>query len=270
MSRLNELLKNELLWAFNINGLEEIKALINVINLYRRPAIILISPATIRHIKIDFIVPLVECAKTLSKEPIFLQLDHANDENMILECCRKGFDAIMIDGSDKSLSDNIAFTNNITRKCKRIRKEISLEAEVGKLAHHALGTSETRKTTPEEFEFFMKNVAVDMVAVSVGNVHGFKREKPPLDRKLIEHLYRITDLPLVLHGGDWVPAKEITHLYQYGFRKVNIGPEIRVAVGQTIKEYIHSDCFDVTDHRPLIKEMEKAVYHIMKAKFEVQ
>lgn len=270
MSCLNKLLKNELLWAFNINGIEEIKALLNLINAYRRPAIILISPTSLRHINIDFIVHLVECAKNLARERIFLQLDHANDENMIIECCKKGFDAIMIDGSDKSLSENIAFTNDITQKCKRIRKEISIEAEVGKLSHHALGTSVTKKTTPEEFEFFVKNVAVDMVAVSVGNLHGFKRDKPPLDRKLIKRLYQITNLPLVLHGGDWIPHEEIIYLYQHGFRKVNIGPETRLAAGQTIKEYVHSDRFDITDHRPIMKEIEKASYNIMKTKFEIQ
>ena len=277
MSRLNKFLKNELLWAFNINGLETIKALINVINHSHRPAIILISPASIDHIGLDFIVSIVNCAKNLVNKRIFLQLDHANDEKMILDCCSRGFDAIMIDGSDKSLPDNIDFTNNIARKCKQIKKEILIEAEVGKLAHHVIGTNETVigtnetiKTTLEEFDFFSENVIADMIAVSVGNIHGFKKDKPPLDRKLIKDIYSLTDIPLVLHGGDWISHKDINYLYKHGFRKVNIGPEIRFAVGQRIKEYVNSAYFDTTDHRPLIKEIEEAAYYIIKTKFEAQ
>jgi fructose/tagatose bisphosphate aldolase len=176
----------------------------------------------------------------------------------------------MIDGSDKDVYENISFTNQIALKCKKVNKSILIEAEIGQLAHHAIGTNITQKTNINDFKLFAREVIADMLSVSVGNVHGFQTEKPPLDKSLIREINALTKVPLVLHGGDWVSHQEISFLFQHGFRKINVGPEIRLAIGHKIKEYVNSSLFDCTDYRLLIKEMEKTAAQIMNKKFKIQ
>jgi len=47
---------------------------------------------------------------------------------------------------------------------------------------------------------------VNLLAVTIGSVHGFYVKSPNLRIDLLERIYQATTRSLVLHGGSGIPA----------------------------------------------------------------
>ena len=176
------------LWSFNINGIEEVKALVKAVNMYDKPAVMLVSNSTLNHLGFEYIDSIVKVAKKLSNNRVFIQLDHATDEKLILESVSLGFDAVMLDGSDKTIDEYIDYLNAISNKIRAINRSVIIEAEVGYLAHHDSNNSINLCTDPGSLLLFQNKCDVDLVAVSVGNIHGFSNPKPNIDRDLTKKI----------------------------------------------------------------------------------
>lgn len=249
MKNLKNLLNDQLIWAFNINDLLEIKAVMKATAPHNKPVIILISSNAIDFSGLDHLDAITKVAKKISKGRLFVQLDHGKDEVLIMECARRGFDALMIDASDMNYEDNIRHVKQLTSKIKKISNTILVEAELGVIGD---SRERSRVTSPGQVKDFISETGVDLLAVSIGNQHGFNKRKPSLDRLLLEKIHEQSEIPLVLHGGDWASKEDIKFAVQNGIRKINVGPELRLIIGETIKDFVNSRNNDITDHRKLI------------------
>jgi fructose/tagatose bisphosphate aldolase len=67
---------------------------------------------------------------------------------------------------------------------------------------------------------------VDLLAVSVGNKHGFYQGEPHLEFGLLEELHATVSVPLVMHGGTGIPEKDIRRSIAHGIAKVNVASEL--------------------------------------------
>ncbi|MBL1729204.1 class II fructose-bisphosphate aldolase, partial [Klebsiella pneumoniae] len=106
--------------------------------------------------------------------PTCLHLDHCSDIKAIETAMNAGFSSVMYDGSHLSLEENIGNTRIVVEMARP--RNITVEGELG-----AIGGSEDGKavaaedicfTTVEDATRFVKETQVDMLAVSVGTVHG--------------------------------------------------------------------------------------------------
>ena len=68
-----------------------------------------------------------------------------------------------------------------------------------------------------------------MLAVSIGNVHGYVPVSPPLDFERLAQIAAQVDVPLVLHGASGIPRADIQHAIHMGIAKLNINTEVRTA-----------------------------------------
>ena len=84
------------------------------------------------------------------------------------------------------------------------------------------------KTDPDMVFDFVTQTGCDLLAVSVGNVHGLDIE-PKVDLPLLKTISEISPVPLVMHGGSGIPFETIQAARQYNLLKVNYGSDLRKA-----------------------------------------
>jgi ketose-bisphosphate aldolase len=173
--------------------------------------------------------------------PVTLHLDHTKDLAIISAAVDAGFESVMIDASQYPLEENIA----ITKKAIAIAhpRGVQVEGELGKIT--SMDKIETDSdselyTDPEEVRIFVRETGVDVLAISVGTVHGaYLTIKPYIDVKRIGEIRQVTDLPLVLHGASGVPAEMVKSAYQMdcgGVSKINIATDLEAAFLKAIGE----------------------------------
>lgn len=159
--------------------------------------------------------------------PISLHLDHGKSFEDVKNCIDAGFTSIMIDMSQLPLSENIAEVQRISEYCHyfNIPVEAELGAIRGKEEAQALSENEG-KTNPNDVIEFVSQTQCDLLAVSIGNVHGLK-EKPNIDFPLLKEISNVSKVPLVLHGGSGIPFVDVRHAKEFNLIKVNYGADIR-------------------------------------------
>jgi tagatose 1,6-diphosphate aldolase GatY/KbaY len=93
---------------------------------------------------------------------------------------------------------------------------------------------------------FLERSGADLLAVSVGNVHGPYSSAPHLDWSRLAAIRAATDVPLVLHGASGLASADRDCAVLAGVCKFNINTELR----QTVFDAM-SDAVDVERHRGL-------------------
>lgn len=75
---------------------------------------------------------------------------------------------------------------------------------------------------------FIRRTGVDLIAVTIGNVHGKYAVSPPvLDFKRLAKIRQSTDVPLVLHGASGLPSDIVKKCISMGVCKFNVNTEVR-------------------------------------------
>ena len=160
--------------------------------------------------------------------PVAIHLDHGAS----VDACRKaidaGFTSVMIDGSHLPIEQNIEQTRAVAAIARP--RHISVEAEVGELQRlNADGSmSEVKNLSdPAEVRRLSREANADMVAVGIGNAHGFYKDAPDIRFDLLEKLAAASAVPLVLHGSTGLSDEVIDRCVKMGMAKANLGTLIR-------------------------------------------
>nr|WP_275424826.1 class II fructose-bisphosphate aldolase [Streptomyces sp. SID13726] len=98
-----------------------------------------------------------------------LHLDHADDHEVIQAACEAGFDSVMVDGSGRTLHQNVLFTNAATELARRYG--VLVEGEIGSI--DGAGLRKWNKTTTGDFARFVENTDLDLIGAHVGQFHSF-------------------------------------------------------------------------------------------------
>jgi ketose-bisphosphate aldolase len=108
---------------------------------------------------------------------------------------------------------------------------IAVEGEVGELPSGASVSSQPATggapTDPAMAAEFVAATGVDLLAVSVGNVHVRTDGEAGLDLKLLEKIHRRVSVPLVLHGGTGIAEGALREAIALGVAKVNFGTYLK-------------------------------------------
>jgi ketose-bisphosphate aldolase len=103
-----------------------------------------------------------------------------------------------------------------------------VEAEVGHLPSGTNGRQHVSQLTdPEWAARFVQVTGVDLLAVSVGNVHVLIKGEQELDRGRLSQICRQVAKPLVLHGGTGISAASLRKAIALGVAKVNYGTYLK-------------------------------------------
>jgi tagatose 1,6-diphosphate aldolase GatY/KbaY len=76
---------------------------------------------------------------------------------------------------------------------------------------------------------------VDMLAVGIGNQHGFYVEKPMIHFDRLVEVNQALGIPLVMHGGSGLPQDMVRESIRNGITKVNVATDIATAFSDALR-----------------------------------
>lgn len=240
--------KHYVLPAFNTTNLEMCHAIVKGLSAAGLPGYVQISSNNLRLSSPQVIANIVQSAAKDSETPIGLHLDHGKSFEDVKRCIDAGFTSIMIDYSSLPYEENIRKTREVAEYCHFYH--LPLEAELGSLQgkEDDVFSEESLKTDPDAVLEFVARTNCDMLAVSVGNVHGLNLV-PHIDLDLLEHIHSVSPIPLVLHGGSGIPSDVIRDARTHGLIKINYGSVLRREYIRTFGDAYakNNDCCNLID-----------------------
>src|SRR5262249_48969072 len=103
-------------------------------------------------------------------------------------------------------------------------QNVAVEAELGTLPFGAAeAVSHGEVTNPDRARAFLAATGVDLLAISVGNVHVLLNGKQPLNLDRLAALHNAVQTPFVLHGGTGIDDESLRAAIGLGVVKVNYG-----------------------------------------------
>lgn len=221
--------------AFNTTNLEMTYAIAKGLNQAGLPGYIQISSNNLRLSSPDTITYLAKDALKDSDVPIGLHLDHGKSYEHVKACVDAGFTSIMIDASHLPFEENIKEVKCAVEYCHFYG--VPVEAELGALQgkEEDIVNEADSKTDPEMVADFVERTGCDLLAVSVGNVHGLDLT-PKVDLPLLDEISKVSPVPLVMHGGSGIPFETIQKAREFNLLKVNYGSDLRKAFISTFGE----------------------------------
>jgi len=229
--------------AFNVNAVCQAKAVINVHEMFRSPAILQGADLANGFMggRTDFMNATLEDKKkgakniaaavklygTDSEIPIALHLDHGKNFDSCVAAIEGGYTSVMIDGSHLPFEENVELTREVVKYAHE--RGVSVEGELGVLAgveDHVFSANSTYTNPASAIEFFRKT-GVDALAISYGTMHGANKGKNAVIRKEIAIAIKETmrhegiEGFLVSHGSSTVPQYIVEEINGLGGELVN-------------------------------------------------
>jgi fructose-bisphosphate aldolase class II len=252
--------------AANVNDQQDLSAAVEAAHKAQSPIILMVSVRAIEHSGLTTLFHLFRSAAETTSVPVWIQLDHARDLSLIKQCIAVGFDIVMADFSKEPLEENLRSVREVVGLARA--SDVLVEGEVTAIPDDGEdGGPRNHLTSPGEASDFASKTGVDLLAVSVGNSHGFARRKPRLDIELIRAISCATPTPLVLHGGDYCSREAIAEAVRAGMTKINFGPEFREAYCTALRSAVEACDWHTPDHRPILNAARTAVREAILRRF---
>ncbi|MCK5444821.1 MAG: fructose-bisphosphate aldolase class II, partial [Rhodospirillaceae bacterium] len=228
--------------AFNVNNMEQVKAIMIAADAVDSPVILQGSAGARGYAGEVFLRHLILAAvEAYPHIPICMHQDHGASPDVCQRSIQSGFSSVMMDGSlesdgktPSSYEYNVATTRQVVDMAHACG--VSVEGELGCLG--SLETGEAGEedgqgaegkldmdqllTDPDEAADFVAKTQVDALAIAIGTSHGaYKFTRKPtgdvLKMNVIEEIHRrLPNTHLVMHGSSSVPAELIDIINQYG------------------------------------------------------
>jgi tagatose 1,6-diphosphate aldolase GatY/KbaY len=216
--------------AFNTYSLELTQAIVQAAEQLSQPVILQLGVASVKTGGEPLVKATVIAAQSASV-PIAVHLDHCAERGMIEQCLAWGCSSALADGSHLSFAENVSLARDAVRMAAA--RQASIEAELGYLAGTEDGVTvealRASLTDPEQASEFVAATGISMLAVAIGNVHGYTPQPPPLDFDLLARIAARVDVPLTLHGASGLGKESIQRAIALGVAKINVNTEVRAA-----------------------------------------
>lgn len=248
--------------AFNVNNLEQMRAIMMAADQTDSPVIVQASAGARKYAGSSFLRHLILSAiEEWPHIPVVMHQDHGTSPAVCQRSIQLGFSSVMMDGSlkedGKTPADydyNVAVTREVVKFSHACG--VSVEGEIGVLGSLETGMAGEEDgvgatgvldhsqllTSVEEARQFVADTGVDALAIAVGTSHGaYKFTRPPTgDILAIDRIKQIHEsLPnthLVMHGSSSVPQEWLQIINDNGGK---IGETYGVPVEQLVDAIKH-------------------------------
>jgi len=228
--------------AFNVNNLEQMRAIMEAAAETDSPVIVQASAGARKYAGAPFLRHLILAAiEEWPHIPVVMHQDHGASPAVCQRSIQLGFSSVMMDGSlkeDMKTPASYEYNVDVTRRVVDMAHAcgVSVEGELGCLGSLETGMAGEEDgsgaegkldhsqllTDPNEAADFVKKTKVDALAIAIGTSHGaYKFTRPPTgDILAIERIKeihkRIPNTHLVMHGSSSVPQDWLKIINSYG------------------------------------------------------
>lgn len=228
--------------AFNVNNLEQTRAIMEAAAATDAPVIIQASAGARSYAGAAFLRHLILAAvEEYPQIPVCMHQDHGVSPAVCQRSIQLGFTSVMMDGSlgeDGKTPTHYDYNVEVTQRVVEMAHAcgVSVEGELGCLGSLETGmagkedgigaegvlTQDQLLTDPEEAADFVSKTQVDALAIAIGTSHGaYKFTRPPTGQTLaidrIRQIHaRIPNTHLVMHGSSSVPQDWLEIINAYG------------------------------------------------------
>ncbi len=228
--------------AFNVNNLEQMRAIMEAADETDSPVIVQASAGARKYAGAPFLRHLILAAiEEFPHIPVVMHQDHGTSPSVCQRSIQLGFSSVMMDGSlgtDGKTPTSYEYNVDVTRRTVEMAHAcgVSVEGELGCLGSLETGeageedgigaegklTMDQMLTDPEEAADFVKKTNVDALAIAIGTSHGaYKFTRPPTGDVLaisrIKEIHqRIPNTHLVMHGSSSVPQEWLAVINEFG------------------------------------------------------
>ena len=252
------------LLATNFYNFETLKGVLTAASLEKQPIILQLTRSSIEYMGLQVAAELASAMLQFYEVDGWIHLDHGDSYELAASCLDAGFDSVMIDASEKPLSENIRITKSVVKLAEKYGANV--EAELGYVAKLGQKTDRIGFTVPSEAKLFVEETGVNALAVAVGSAHGFYKEEPKLDIERLSEINLITDAALVLHGASGIPHHVLKEAIQHGICKINLATEIKNIFMKTLKNKLAMA--DEIDLRKVFPPATGAVTSLVREKLK--
>ena len=226
--------------AFNVNNMEQVKAIMDAARATSSPVILQGSAGARKYAGEPFLRHLIAAAVEAYPEiPVVMHQDHGASPAVCMGAIRSGFSSVMMDGSlkedGKTPADydyNVTVTAHVVELAHAVG--VSVEGELGCLGSLETGKGEAEDghgaeealdrllTDPDEAAQFVRATQCDALAIAIGTSHGAYKftRKPTGDILAIDRIkaihQRIPTTHLVMHGSSSVPQELLEEIRTHG------------------------------------------------------
>lgn len=229
--------------AFNIFNYETIKGVFMGASKSNREVYLQTSAPIVQYYSPKIMFDIIRAASNgFDRKLVKVHLDHCNDLELIAECINCGWDSVMIDTSDLSLTENIYLTKKVVELAHS--KNIIVEGELGQIGGEEDNNTsyEIKKVNIEDVQKYINSTNVDLLAIGIGNKHGYYTSRDSaIDLNLLKNIHEL--LPeqlLVLHGATGIPHNDILRAIKLGIHKINISTELKDCYLNILKQHINN------------------------------
>lgn len=255
---------------FNINNLEWARFILEECEKEKSPVILGVSEGASQYMGGLKVVSAM--VKTLEESlamtiPVCLHLDHGSSVESCIEAIDAGFTSVMIDASKYPIEENIKLTREVVDYAHT--KNVTVEAEIGHIGGEEDGIAdELAYAKVEDACLLVSKTGIDTLAPALGSVHGPYKGEPKLDFERMATIQKMTNLPLVLHGGSGIDDEKIKKAISCGICKLNINTELQMEWTKAIRNFLEEEK-KVYDPRKIIKAGEKQMKEAIRAKIHL-
>jgi fructose-bisphosphate aldolase, class II len=265
--------ENQAILHYNVSSLEQIKAGILAVKETKKPLIFGVSEGERNYLNPELVKRIIDFYKEEEnlQDLIFLNADHSKSLESAKKAIDLNYDSVLIDLSELELEENIKQTKELVNY--RADKNILIEGEVGKIE----GKSEIQKevevkkenlTKVEDALKFVEETKVDLLAISIGNVHGIVEKEPELDFERGREIAKVVKIPLVLHGASGLSIEKIKKCISIGFKIIHINTEFRKIWKEKLEEELEKETVvPYKIYEPVIEEIKKKIIYYQEEFF---
>lgn len=251
--------------AFNIDSFEIYQAVEDAVRETNLPCIVQLSAGEDQFIYAERLFLLVKKAQ-IDGLPIYLNMDHSKDMLRLEKLISLGFDMVHFDGSNLDYDTNFNVSQKFIKDIKTKFSEIMVEVEFNRINLVNDGISPNSLTDPEKALDFMTSTNADLLAVSIGNLHGVSTTIPEqIDINLLQKIF--DKLPptnfITLHGGSGISDDQISNAIKFGIVKININTDLRLKLKESLESNLKTisteKIYDILS--PAIDDLKQVIKH---------
>jgi fructose-bisphosphate aldolase class II len=278
-------IKEALAWAeenqvalghFNFSSLDGLRAIANAAKELGVPVLVGVSEGEEDFVGLQNAVDTVRNFREELGIPIFLNADHHYSFEKVKEAIDNGYEMVIVDGANLPFEENVALTKKVVEYAKEKGGKTLVEGEIGFIGKSSKiidaipeGVSSATMTNSEEAKNFIYETGIDLLAPSVGNIHGMiKGGNPALDIERIASLNEASSVPLVLHGGSGISDEDFRSAIKAGIRVIHINTELRVAYTKAIKLFLAENPDETTPYK-ILKQGELGMQKVVTERLKL-